>query len=129
MTAEIDWSRSTLAPTVSRYTAARGTGTAKRPFTFQPRVVLPWLDARAANQLLQILDVAGLGDAVHDVTYPTTVGWDSYGTKAFDESYDWFRDNNGQALARGDRPWVPLPEAGAADQTMPVDPARPRGRR
>ena len=126
VTAVIDWQKTTLAPTAARYSGPRGAGT---NFTFRPSAVLPWLDGRAANQLVQILDVAGLGDAVHHVSYPTPVGWDLVGSGQFDKSFAWFRANNGQSLAGADRPWVPLPEAGAADQTMPVDPARARGRR
>ena len=126
VTAEIDWKRTTLGPTAARYSGPRGEATA---FTVQPRAVLPWLDAKAANQLLQILDVSGLGDAAHHVSYPTSVGWDSVDSKAFDESFSWFQANNGQSLARGGRPWVPLPEAGAGDQTMPVNPSRTGERR
>lgn len=130
--AEIDFRNATVAPMADRYGSARGAGEnpdQRGGFTFRPPGVLPWLDARAANQLLQVLDVSGLGDAVHHVSYPTTAGWDAVGTKRFDESFEWFQQNNGQALARGDRPWVPLPEAGAADQTMPIDPGRSEGRR
>lgn len=130
VTAQVDWSRSTLSPFAARYAGTRSEpSTPGETFSFQPRAVLPWLNGRAANQLMQILDVSGLGDAVHHVSYPTTVSWDSVGTENFDKSFAWFQNNNGQSLARGDRPWVPLPEAGAPDQTLPVNPGRSnRGR-
>jgi hypothetical protein len=65
----------------------------------------------AANlpYLVRLLDRRGLGDSEPYLSYPPGDSWDRLGSKQFRESFEFFQEVNGQTLARGVRPWRPLP--------------------
>ncbi|PZS33530.1 MAG: hypothetical protein DLM58_07520 [Pseudonocardiales bacterium] len=91
---------------------------------------------RACASLSRILDVDGLGEWRHHVSYPPAATWDEPGSRTFDQNYRYFAKNDGRRLETFTRDWRPLPvlpddPASTFDPTLPVavDQRRQPGRR
>ena len=72
----------------------------------------------------KVLDLKGLGENWWKVTYPTTQPWKQFGSKEFDESFNFFKDFGGPAQSDGKKnfswkpgAWKPMPEITDHDQS------------
>lgn len=72
----------------------------------------------------KVLGLKGLGENWWKVTYPTTQPWKQFGSKEFDESFNFFKDFGGPAQSDGKKnfswkpgAWKPMPEITADDQS------------
>lgn len=79
------------------------------------------VDAGARPALRRLLAQGGLGDLETSVSYPTTSPWSSFGTRPFDESFNFFSEYSGQKLRVKNgkdqsKEWRPLPQIGQGNQ-------------
>ncbi len=78
------------------------------------------------EQLLPILDLDGLGDQVHLVTYPPGAPWafavsdDPKDQDRFRRSFEFFQECNGARETRSTKPWHRLPGPTDGDRSLPI---------
>lgn len=117
--------RVSLTTAASRYTGSQ------RPaedftVTIQELYRIGNFTLRYAAQLARILDLGGLGEWVHHVSYPPGAEWSSFNSEDFDKSFEFFGQNSGEKLKnKPTRPYEPLPGIPmdpqvAFDPTLPV---------
>ncbi len=89
---------------------------------------------KSLSALARVLDVHGLGENAHLVSYPPGSDWADYRSDRaaprrgetmgdlFTESFRFFGEASGEKLARGSKPWAPLPHPMDDDPTLPIHP-------
>lgn len=75
-----------------------------------------------APGVARVLDRRGLGEWVNHVWYPPGADWTQAGSEAFDESYRFFANNDGEQLRDSSKPYETLPDVLADPPTLPVAP-------